>query len=69
MRILRLNVNGLIIHFKTMSDIISYCDSTLEGDDNEGCVVNSDTNECICNFHGSKEECLAQLKSMNLDFY
>ena len=52
-----------------MSDIISYCDSTLEGDDNEGCVVNSDTNECICNFHGSKEECLAQLKSMNLDFY
>lgn len=68
MRILKLNVNGLILHFKTMNDIISYCDSTLEGDDNEGCVVNSG-NECICNFHGSKEECLAQLKSMNLDFY
>lgn len=67
MRILKLEVNGLVLHFKTFNDIISYCDSTL-GTENEGYVFNSD-NVCICNFHGSKEECLTQLKNMNLDFY
>ena len=67
MRILRLEINGLIIHFRTINDIIFYCSNTL-GTNNEGYIYNSD-DECICNFHGSKEECLAQIKDMNLDFY
>lgn len=61
-----------IIPFSYLEEVYEFCEMCLPEDckdrDASGYVFASN-GEVICNFHGTKEECLKQIRSRNIDFY